>query len=369
MVAQTLKTPRAAKIGGPEVKIGLWTTMGGALLTAAAVACAQGPAEGPASGDDTVVATIGEEVITESELEAMTGPSLVALRQQIYQARIAKLEAEIYQRLVRKAAAAEGMEERVYLSKRIDEMVGEPDEGEIVKLMTQYRARLAEDDLEARAQIVQALEQREKQRLSTELRAVLFAEAGVEILLTPPRVEIDIPEGTPTRGANDAPIVLVEYTDYQCPFCNRVQPTLNALMERYEGQIRHVFKNLPLPNHPQARLAGEAALCAQDQGKFWSFHDWLFANQRTMDRESMVTAAGELGVDSAIFTACIDKGTHSAKVQQDMTEARGFGITGTPGFLVNGRVLTEEFEAIIDEELERRGIEIPPKQAAKTSAE
>jgi hypothetical protein len=112
MVAQTLKTPRAAKIGGPEVKIGLWTTMGGALLTAAAVACAQGLAEGPASGDDTVVATIGEEVITESELEAMTGPSLVALRQQIYQARIAKLEAEIYQRLVRKAAAAEGMEER-----------------------------------------------------------------------------------------------------------------------------------------------------------------------------------------------------------------------------------------------------------------
>ena len=348
--------------------------MGCVLLTVAAVACAQEPAAELAGADDPAVAKVGDDVITASELEAMTASSLVALRQQIYKAQVAELEAEIFQRLVQKAAAAKEMEEGEYLRMRIDELVVEPDEGEIVKLMTQFRARLAEDDLEARAQIVQVLEQREKQRLSTELRAVLFAEAGVEILLTPPRVEIDIPEGTPTRGPSGAPIVLVEYTDYQCPFCNRVQPTLNALMERYEGQIRHVFKNLPLPNHPQARLAGEAALCAQDQGKFWSFHDWLFANQRTMDRESMVTAAGELGVDSAIFTACIDQGTHSAKVQLDMTEARGFGITGTPGFLVNGRVLTgaqpiEEFEAIIDEELERRGIDIPPKQAAAEATE
>ena len=201
---------------------------------------------------------------------------------------------------------------------------------------------------------------------------MLFVEAGVEILLTPPRVEVAVPKGTPSRGPVDAPILLVEYTDYQCPFCNRVQPTLTALMERYDGQIRHVFKNLPLPNHPQAKLAGEAALCAQDQGKFWEFHDWLFANQRTMNRESMVTAAAELGTDQEIFTACIDQGTHATRVLNDTTEARSFGITGTPGFLVNGRVLTgaqpiEEFEAIIDEELERRGIEVPSKQAAKAT--
>jgi protein-disulfide isomerase len=359
------KKNQADKIGGPEVKIGLWTTMGCILLTVAAVACAQGPA----NADDPAVAKIGEEVITASELEVLTGSSLVALRQQIYDTQVSKLEAEIYLRLVQKAAAAEGMTEGEYLRKRIDEMVAEPDEGEIVKLMSQYRSQLAADDLQARAQVVQVLSQREKQQRSQDLRQVLFAEAGVEILLEPPRVEVAVADGTPFRGPIDAPIVLIEYTDFQCPFCTRVQPTLDELMKRYEGQIRHVFKNLPLPMHKEAQLAGVASLCAQDQGKFWEYHDWLFANQRTLSRESMVAQAGVMGMDAEVFTSCIDRGAYLAVVRADMAEANSFGITGTPGFLINGRVLTgsqpiEDFEAIIDSELERRGIAVPSKQAA-----
>jgi len=365
-----LETLRAVKIGGPEVKIGMWTTTACILLSVAAVACAQEPA----NAGDPAVAKMGDEVITASELETLTGSSLVALRQQIYDAQVSKLEVEIFQRLVQKAAAAAGMTEGEYLRSRIDEMVGEPDEGEIVKLMSQYRSQLAGDDLQARAQIVQALTQREKQQRSQELRQVLFAEAGVEILLEPPRVEVAIADGTPFRGPVDAPIVLIEYTDFQCPFCTRVQPTLDALMKRYDGQIRHVFKNLPLPMHKEAQLAGAASLCAQDQGKFWEYRDWLFANQRTLSRDSMVAKAGDFGMDAEVFTSCIDGGSHLAAVRADMAEANSFGITGTPGFLVNGRVLTgaqpmEDFEAIIDQELERRGIDIPPKETANTATE
>ncbi len=353
------------------MKIGMRTMIAGVVATVAVVACAQ--TEEPI--DDQVVARIGDEaVITASELEELAGPSLVSLRQQIHDAQVNLLTAEIYKRLLREAAEAEGLSEAQYRSKRIDERVSEPDEGEVVKLMTQYRARLAEDDAQARAQIVQALVQRERQRLEADLQNVLFAEAGVKILLTPPRIEVQIAEGTPERGTQDAPVVIVEYTDFQCPFCNRVQPTLDAVLERYEGKVRHVFKNLPLPNHSQAQLAGEAALCAQDQGKFWEFHNWLFKNQRTMNRESMVTAAGELEMDTEAFTACVDGGTYRSRVRQDMAEARGFGITGTPGFLINGRVIkgaqpVEQFEEIIDDELRRRGIDIPPKQAANTAAE
>lgn len=348
------------------MQIELRTTIGFALLFLAVVAQAQAPA----AEDDPVVAMYGDKIITESELETLAGPSLVALRQQIYKAKIAQLETEIYQRLLNDAAAAEGVTEAEYRRMRVTEKVGEPDEGEIVKIMSQYRAQLPEDDLQARAQVEQALRQREMQRLSAELKDTLFAEAGVKILLSPPRVEVSIPDGTPTRGPNDAPLVMVEYTDYQCPFCNRVQPTINALMERYEGKVLHVFKNLPLPNHPQAQLAGEASLCAHDQGEFWAFHDWLFENQRTMNRESMVTAAGELGIDGEAFVACIDSGVHRARVLADMNEARSFGITGTPGFLVNGRVISgaqplSEFEAVFNEELERKGIEIPPKPTPK----
>ena len=348
------------------MKIGLWTTMFTATLAVAAVACAQGDV----SAEDPAVARIGDEVITESQLDALVGTSLVSLRQQIYDTQVAKLEDEIYRRLLQQAAAEEGLTEADYLTKHVDQKVGEPDAGEVVKLMTQFRGRLAEDDAQARAQIVQALKQREQQVLADELRRVLFAEAGVKILLEPPRVEFAVAEGTPSRGAADAPVVMIEYTDYQCPYCTRIQPTLNELMTRYEGKILHVFKNLPLPMHAEAPLAAAAALCAQDQGKFWELHDWLFVNQRTLSRESIVAEAENLGVDTGVFSSCIDQGKYAARVKAETAEAHGYGITGTPGFLINGRVITgarpiEMFVDIIDDELERKGIALPAEQQAE----
>jgi protein-disulfide isomerase len=351
------------------------TFVGCALMTLAVVACAQQAAP-PAPGDD-VVARIGDEVITAAEVEAMVGPSLVKLRQEIYNTTVGELNAQIFERLVTAKATAEGITREEYLARNVDAKATAPDEGEIVKVMSMYRNRLAQDDVQARQQVIQALQQQQQAQLIEALRGELFAEAGVVILLEPPRVEVAITEGTPSRGPVSAPVVLVEYTDYQCPYCSSVQPTIAALMERYDGQIRHVFKNLPLPMHQQAQLAGEAALCAQDQGKYWEFHDWLFQNQRTMNRDSMVAQAGELGMDGSLFDACIAEGTYRARVDADMKEARGFGITGTPGFMINGRVLTgaqpyEAFETIIDEELTRKGIAIPPKEqaeAAETSEE
>lgn len=356
------------------MKIGLPTTVGIVLLSAAAVACAQGPAAAPAAAGDGVVAMIGDEVITESELEDLVGPSLVNLRQQMYQAKINRLNAEIFSRLVSQTAAAEGMTSGEYLKKNVSDKMVAPDEGEIVKVMTQYRSQLDADDLKARQQVTQALKQRQQRELQDELRNALFADAGVRILLQPPRVTVAIGPGTPSRGPADAPIVLVEYTDYQCPYCSRVQPTIAALMDRYDGQIRHVFKNLPLPIHSQAQLAGQAALCAEDQDKYWEFHDWLFANQRTMNREKMVAQAGEMGMDQDLFAACIDDKTYAAAVSADTREAQSFGITGTPGFLINGRVLSgaqpiEAFEAVIDEELMLKGLEVPPKKTVEQPAE
>jgi protein-disulfide isomerase len=347
------------------LKNGLWTTVFLAVLTAATLACAQA-----ATGtEDPVVAQVGDEVITESELETMAGTSLVSLRQQIYDTKVAKLEDEIYQRLLKKAAAAEGVSETDYVRTHVDEAVGEPDPVEVVTLMSQYRAQLAEDDLQARNQVVQALKQRDRQRLAEELRGKLFADADVRILLQPPRVEFTVAEGTPSRGPVDAPVVLVEYTDFQCPFCTRVQPTINELLKRYDGKLRHVFKNLPLPMHAEAPLAGAAALCAQDQGKFWELHGWLFENQRTLSRTSIVTKAGTLGMDKEAFEKCINDGTYQGRVRAEMVEANSYGITGTPGFLINGRVLTgaqpiEAFVEIIEDELARQGISTEPAQAS-----
>lgn len=348
----------------------LGTIFGCAFVAVTAVACAQ-QAELPAAGDEVVV-KIGDEVITAAEVESMVGPSLVKLRQDIYTTTIAELKAQIFERLVTEKATAEGITRDEFLAQNVQAKMTEPDEGEIVKVMTMYRNRLAQDDAQARQQVAQALQQQQQAQLLEALREQMFADAGVVILLEPPRATVAITEGTPSRGPADAPIVLVEYTDYQCPYCARVQPTLAALIERYDGQIRHVFKNLPLPNHSQAQLAGEAALCAQDQGQYWEFHDWLFENQRTMNRDNMIAQAGELGMNAELFTACVDEGTYRSKVDADMKEARGFGITGTPGFMINGRVLTgaqpiEAFEEVIDQELTLKGIEVPPKPEPATA--
>ena len=340
--------------------------MGCVLSTVAVVACAQAPAVAQEDGDDAVVARIGEDVITAAELEVMVGPSLVKLRQQVYDAKVAGLQNQIFERLVVEAATEEGLTRADYMKKHVNDKVGEPDEDQIAQLMAQYRARLAPDDEQARQQVIGALNQQAQARLSEDLRKELFAKNDVVILLDPPRVEVALGEGTPMRGPLTAPVVLVEYTDYQCPYCTRIQPTINALRERYGDQLLHVFKNLPLPMHAQAQLAGEASLCAQDQGKFWEFHDWLFANQRNLSQETMVAQAGVLEMDTELFTACIDQKTYTQKVKDDMKEARSFGFTGTPAFLINGRSVTgaqpiEAFEAIIDKELTLKGIEVPPR--------
>jgi predicted DsbA family dithiol-disulfide isomerase len=335
-----------------------------AFITIALVACAQPPEEATTTPTGEVAARIGDTVITVAEVEAEAGGQLIGLYQQVYQVKDQQLRQMIYTRLVEKAAAAEGLESTAYLEREILGKVGEPSEEQIAQVINQYRAQLPPDEAQARQQVVAYLTQQARVQRETELRDQLFAAAGVEILLDPPRVKPEIAAANPARGKADAPVVLVEYTDYQCPFCVRAQPTLQAILQRYGDSVVHVFKNLPLPMHQQAQLAAEAALCAGDQGKFWELHDWLFANKDSISLDTLTVQAGVLALDVPAFTACVNGGTHRAQVEADTAEANSFGIRGTPGFVVNGRVITgakplETFIAVIDDELKRKGLPLP----------
>jgi len=215
------------------------------------------------------------------------------------------------------------------------------------------------------------LQQQQTAVLSADLRERLFNQAGVQILLDPLRFEAVVAEYHPYRGDIDAPVMIIEYTDFQCPFCSRVQPTLTEILDTYGDTVVHVFKQLPLPMHPQARLGAQAALCAADQGKFWEMHDWLFANKNSINREALAAQATALGMDADAFGVCIDEMKYDAQINEDMKEANGFGITGTPGFLINGRVLRgavpkEQFVQIINEELRSAGVPVPTPEAAET---
>ncbi len=168
----------------------------------------------------------------------------------------------------------------------------------------------------------------------------------------------------PLEGsAKGAPIAtakvnIVEFSDFECPFCSRVTPTLDRLLKDHPGQVRLFFRHNPLDFHKNAPLASEATLAAEAQGKFWEMHDKLFANQRAIGRPDLEKYAQELGLDMAKFNAALDDGTHKSKITSDMALARQLGVQGTPNFFINGRPIRgampyEEFKKVVDDELAR----------------
>jgi protein-disulfide isomerase len=171
----------------------------------------------------------------------------------------------------------------------------------------------------------------------------------------PPKLEV--PVGTsPTRGPAKAPVTIVAFSEFQCPFCSRALPGLKEVEEKYKGKVRIAFKNLLIPGHDKAPLAAEAALAAHEQGKFWEYHDKLFANQQQLDRPSLEKYAQELNLNMGKFKAALDSGKHKKQVEEDMKVASTVGATGTPTFFVNGKMHMgamdfAQWKGIIDGEL------------------
>jgi protein-disulfide isomerase len=171
-----------------------------------------------------------------------------------------------------------------------------------------------------------------------------------------PRSKISI-NGAPFKGAEKAPVTIVKFEDFQCPYCKQAQLALGQILSRYDGTVRLIHKDLPLDSiHPLARQAAEAARCASEQGKFWNYHDVLYANSTKLSLEDLKGYASEIGLNVESFRACYSSGKFKAVVQRDFQEGSQLGITGTPTFFINGREISgaqpvEAFAAIIDEEL------------------
>ncbi|MBI1977131.1 MAG: DsbA family protein [Candidatus Omnitrophica bacterium] len=171
------------------------------------------------------------------------------------------------------------------------------------------------------------------------------------------RFPVDIKE-SPVQGNPKAPVTIVEVSDFQCPFCGMVQPTLKQIQERYPNEVKLSFKHFPLSMHPDAELAHSASLCAAGQDKFWEMRSILFENQRALKRDDLIRYANQLGLEAESFTKCLDEGKYLSKIEEDREEILQYGIQGTPAFYVNGRLLSGAqpygaFEEIIEDELKR----------------
>src|SRR5262249_13409984 len=162
-------------------------------------------------------------------------------------------------------------------------------------------------------------------------------------------------KGAPIKGAKDALVRIVQFSDFQCPFCSRVEPTISKVMDEYKGKVRVAWRDLPLPFHPNAMPAAIAARAAGDQGKFWEMHDKIFADQQHMDRETYEKYAQELGLNMGKFKAALDAQKGKEGIEADAAGGK-IGARGTPAFFINGKFLSgaqpfESFKAKIDEEL------------------
>jgi protein-disulfide isomerase len=315
----------------------------------------------PTGDDDSqVVAEIGGDAITLAELDAWIKDDLFAEQTRsrsaaaVHEFRAERLEAMIDERLLDQEAKTRGVT-RDDLVREESQKAAVTDE-EVNAFYDQNKDRMGGATLEQIGpRIRRHLEQQAGQGSMQKLIADLRQRAAVQVSFTAPRVEVAAVG--PALGPETAPVTIVEFSDFQCPFCARAGPVVKQVLARYPEQVRLVYRHFPLDNiHPRARPAAEASACADEQGKFWAFHDAIFANPKALEDADLETRAREVGLDPAAFNACLKDGRAQAIVERDVNDARSAGITGTPSFFVNGRMLggaqpLEKFVELIDAEL------------------
>ena len=316
--------------------------------------------------DDAVVARIGDVAVTFAEIEDAwrrnDASSRLRMLQDLYDARRRALDIVVGERLVERAAAARGMTRDELLAVELPERMIEVTDAEIDLIYERNRDRFPGRTLEQMRPEIRAVldQQRPLQALHAYMNELRAMADDVSVSLAPPRHRVEALAEDPVRGPDTAPIELIEFSDFDCPYCRRATETVERLMEQFEGQIRFVYKDYPLPSHPNAFKAAEAGNCAHEQGRFWELHDTMFASQGSLDVDALKGYAADLGLDPDAFNECLDSGRHAATVDRDMRIGMSHGVSSTPTLFLNGRAVLGAaaygtFVEIIREELAAAG--------------
>jgi len=328
----------------------------------AVAACSDVPAQQRTDGSDPA-ARVGDRIITAEEVEQrwreLDPAGQAETVQRSYEGRRGAVEAIVADMLIAEAAGAEGVTPRAYEEAEIAARLEPVTEADVAAFYQQNLDQMQGRSLEVMAAAIrQYLEDQRTQMARLALVSELRRDGpDVRILFEAPRFEVSIEDTDPSLGPESAPVTLVEFSDLQCPFCRAVAPTLKRLRETYGDRIRIVWKDFPLTQiHPQAFRAGEAAHCAGEQGRFWEFHDRLFANQDRLLPDDLKAHAAGLGLDAAAFESCFDGSKYAERVRDGVAQGTSLGVSSTPTVYVNGRLISgaqpyELFAAVIDEEL------------------
>jgi protein-disulfide isomerase len=333
-----------------------------AALLVTLTACSTAAQSARPQAPSDVVATVGSTSITLSEVDEralrQTAGDFgsMTLAQALFEARRAALDEIVGNTLIDGEAKARGIDRAALVKNEIEAKVSPPTDAEVAAWYKSNATRVEGAPLDKVAGAIKTLLVQERTRAARQQYLDgLKTRTAVAILLEPPRFKV-AEAGRPSRGPAGAPVEIVEFSDFQCPFCLRAHPTVTQVLSTYGDRIRFVYRNYPLPNHPNAWPAAEAAACAAEQGKFWEYHDRLFDNQGKLGEADLRQHAAALGLDTAKFDACVDSHKYKSDVDADVAAGEEAGVSGTPAFFINGRQLSgaqpfETFKRVIDEEL------------------
>jgi len=313
----------------------------------------------------TPVAKVGTTVLTEEDLRKDMGMNLYEAENQLYQVKKNWVDQKAKALIFAQAAKDAGLSLQAWQAKEIDGKVTPPTQQEI----DQMAARMGPQGTntppptdtqytQMKEQAKQYLNQQKRAQRENELYQQLSQKTTVEVLFTKPEaphIDVTWPKESPVKGPKDAPVTIVEYTDFQCPWCKRSQDSVKAVEQAYGSKVKFVDRMFPLTSiHPRAMPSAEAAYCAKEQDKYWEFRDKLFPSQ-TMSDDDFKQFAKDLGLNQKKFESCLSSHKYAGQIQTDMADGQRIGVRGTPSFFVNG--VQTQFPQLSDQvkiELEKK---------------
>ncbi|MCE5332979.1 MAG: thioredoxin domain-containing protein [Desulfobacteraceae bacterium] len=311
-----------------------------------------------------ILARVGGEPIYEQKIEVLLGNRLLDASREVYRLRKDKLDQLIVDMLLEKEARARGKETDKYIEEIAPPGGFTVTDAEIQAYLDQNRAKLKDwqgSMAELTERVKNYLQSQKRLQAINEHARTLQTKYPVEFYLTaprPPEVKVDT-EGAPSMGPQDAPVVIVEFSDYECPACRATHEVVQRVRAAYGDRIRWIYKDYPLKRHKHAFKAAEAAHCASAQEKFWEYQERLYTADR-LDVDNLLKIAGETGLARDRIEQCLNESKFKKLVEKNHRDGVDLGIDRTPAFIINGRVFTggpafETFKNVIDEELKKSG--------------
>lgn len=328
-----------------------------ALLLSAPMACNRSATKNSQTATiaegQIVVAMVGKTPITMGEIDKQAGRELFELREKT-------LDSVIADRVIGNAAKAAGQSTDDFMRKQVETRVPLISVEEAKSWFDQNKARLpnglGEKPFdEIKDMIVQGLTSEKRRDAVGALIDEMKAKAGVQVLLRAPKIEVAA-DG-PAKGPATAKVTIIEFSDFQCPFCSRGKKVVDEIVQKYGDKVRIVFRDFPLDFHDKAQKAAEAGHCAGDQGKFWQMHDALFENQLSLSEPMIKELAKKIGLDPDALGKAIASGKYKDELEASKDQGKAAGVDSTPSVYVNGRKLTlnismDALTATVDDELD-----------------